>query len=519
MEPNTNVQRRLPYLILYVENLDRSVAFYQRLGIRVRDFDVASSMGAEAKALSIQGTTLILMSHVAGQQYFTAELGALTPTPGRAYPSFAVANLSEFHQATKGPGDPAIECVQEPREDAFGFVAIYRDPDGMLLSVIQPKADAESHGLVLSGGGALGSFELGVLQALAAKGTPIPRVITGTSVGAFNAAVLACELGMGRTLHEAVNALLLLWRNKVAGGYHDNGVFRLRGDAFRLMTPDLNKSKVLLELAGDAGFFTRDMLSRLAHAATSHGSFGKRFADVVDLSTLFSTQPLQDLVESSLSYENLLKSPAALKVATTDWQNGQLRLFSHLPEDHRSKAHKPRPENADITAANFHEVVRASTAIPGVFPAVDIDFGGDRRPFADGGLLMNSPLNPAIESQARTIHLICVNPLVEALPHDSINNSLETITQALVAAVAGFINSDLDHARLVNRIAGIVRRRHSDEFYNSVTIHRYHPQIGHLGGVAGLLDFTPEHVEELIHDGLEVGSAHDCQKAECVIPG
>ena len=518
MHLHTNVGHRMPYLIFYVDNLARSTAFYQRLGLRVRDFPIASSMGTEAKALSIQGTTLVLMSREAGAQYFRPEMGTLAPSPGHAYPSFPVANLHNFHKATLAavPGEPAIECLQEPREDFFGFVAIYRDPDGLLFSVIQARAEPDVHGVVLSGGGALGSFEVGVLKSLAEKGAPAPGVITGTSVGAFNAAALACELGMGRTWSDAVSALSLLWLDKVAGGFGDNGVFRFRGDVFRLLSPGMATARALQELAGDAGFFTRDILNRLAYAARVPGSVGRKIAEVVDLSTVFSTQPLRSLLHSSLSFDNLCKSPAAVKLATTDWQSGHLRLFTHVPRGH-NVARKIRSEEAPITAENFLDAVMASTAIPGVFPAVDVMCEGKKRSFVDGGLVMNSPLNPAIESQATTIHLICVNPQVNALPHDAMANTMETMTRALVAAVAGFITSDLNHAKLVNRIAGVVRRKNSDEFYTPITVHRYHPMIGNLGGVAGLLDFSKNHVEELMGDGIEVGATHDCEKAQCIL--
>ncbi len=57
----------------------------------------------------------------------------------------------------------------------------------------------KSYGLVLSGGGAKGSYEIGVWKALQELGIPI-KAITGTSIGALNGAMLVqgdedlCEL-------------------------------------------------------------------------------------------------------------------------------------------------------------------------------------------------------------------------------------------------------------------------------------------------------------------------------------
>ena len=210
-----------------------------------------------------------------------------------------------------------------------------------------------------------------------------------------------------------------------------------------------------------------------------------------------------------LDFNKLDRSPTALKLATTEWSTGRLRLFTHIP--HHARPHKHRVEEVAIDAHNFRDAVMASTAIPGVFPTVCIK---DKH-FADGGLAMNSPLNPAIESGARTLHLICVNPEVDDLPFCGMENTLETLTRALVAAVAGFMNNDLEQVRLVNRIAGIVRRKHSDDFYQSVTVHRYHPKIGHLGGLTGLLDFSPQHIQDLIGDGAAGTENHDCEESRC----
>jgi NTE family protein len=62
--------------------------------------------------------------------------------------------------------------------------------------------------IVLQGGGALGAYECGVLEALyKARKNFIPEVITGISIGAVNAAILA---GAG------IEALGDAWRTRFA---------------------------------------------------------------------------------------------------------------------------------------------------------------------------------------------------------------------------------------------------------------------------------------------------------------
>jgi NTE family protein len=506
----THIKKQIPYLVIYVDDLARSRRFYSELlGLRVRNFPVVSHMGEHALALSIQGTTIILMSKKAGEVYFGDALGAATPEPGHSFPAWEVSDLDGFHRDAVASG---VECIQTPKQDVFGTVAYYRDPDGLVFAVVQPKPTEDTQAIVLSGGGALGAFELGIMRVLAQRGLPVPVVITGTSVGGYNAAVIACELGGGRTVVQAVDTICRIWQEKIAGGYHDNGVFRFRYDLRRPLAPSVSTARALGEMLADAGFFASDSFQRIVHMAGTRGSFGKRLAEVVDVSTAFSTGPLRSLMESSLDFDKLDESPTALKLATTEWRTGRLRLFTHIPQ--HARPHKPRIEEETLNAANFTDAVMASTAIPGVFPTIDIK----DKPYADGGLVMNSPLNPAIESGARTLHLICVNPEVDDLPFSGMDNTMETLTRALVAAVSGFMNNDLEQVKLVNRIAGIVRRKHSDDFYQTVTVHRYHPKIGNLGGLTGLLDFSPRHIEALIGDGVTCATRHDCDESKCIIP-
>ena len=59
--------------------------------------------------------------------------------------------------------------------------------------------------LVLQGGGALGAYEFGVVKALYEQPNFSPDVISGVSIGAFSAAVLAGSIG------DPVEALGSLW--------------------------------------------------------------------------------------------------------------------------------------------------------------------------------------------------------------------------------------------------------------------------------------------------------------------
>src|SRR4051812_32398512 len=91
--------------------------------------------------------------------------------------------------------------------------------------------------MILSGGGAYGAFEVGVLKALCGSDAtkPLdPGIFTGTSVGSFNAAVMSMQPDAPASA--TVSLLERLWLERVAdspGDDRGNGVYRLRGNPGR----------------------------------------------------------------------------------------------------------------------------------------------------------------------------------------------------------------------------------------------------------------------------------------------
>jgi predicted acylesterase/phospholipase RssA len=98
--------------------------------------------------------------------------------------------------------------------------------------------------ITLSGGGAYGAFEVGVLKALMGGHAPVtggkpfdPKIFTGTSAGAFIAAVLLsseAEDPKGR-----FDYLERIWFEQVCDSPQrdGNGVYHIRGDVRRYLEP------------------------------------------------------------------------------------------------------------------------------------------------------------------------------------------------------------------------------------------------------------------------------------------
>lgn len=237
-------------------------------------------------------------------------------------------------------------------------------------------------GLVLSGGGARGAYEAGVLAHLFEEVYPALRsgfefdVVSGTSVGAIHAAYVAAS--SHEEVGSRVGRLIETWEN-----------MRVR-DVLRLSVGDV--VGVPLRALG-----VRTLSRRLRAGADVIGG-------LVDLA------PLERIVEDRIPWEHLADNlsafrPGALCVSCTEVRSGRVTVFMSGP------LAQPEPWSFDPNAGALAgditpQHVRASAAIPFFFPAVRI---GDRY-YVDGGLRMNTPLSPALR-------LACDRVLVVGLKH------------------------------------------------------------------------------------------------------
>jgi NTE family protein len=231
--------------------------------------------------------------------------------------------------------------------------------------------------LVLSGGGARGAYQTGVIRCLARHlpGLNFP-IITGVSAGAINAVHYAARPG---SLVEATCGLCDVWA-------------RLRvEDIFRVDAPSL------------ARHFTR-WATRLASGGASMAPAVRGLVD---------TQPLYDTIQRTsptvdgeiIGIESNLESGRLKALAltglnyttgqTVTWVQGRDVRLWHQPR-HRSL-------NARITIDH----VMASASLPLFFPAVRL--GDDW--YGDGGMRLSTPLVPALRLGANRI--LAVSPHYE----------------------------------------------------------------------------------------------------------
>jgi len=214
--------------------------------------------------------------------------------------------------------------------------------------------------LVLQGGGALGSYQAGVYQALHEAGIE-PDWIIGTSIGAINASLIA-----GNEPSDRLPKLQAFWKRM-----EQNPVWNIR-TAF----PDFNEklSYWATITHGIPGFFRPNPL---AHAGDAYPLGAERAG-------YYSTAPLEKSLSELIDVDLLNRCKPRLTVGAAHVRTSQMRYF-----DSRDGA---------LTVRH----IMASGALPPAFPPVRID--GEL--YWDGGILSNTPTEVVFDDVPRRDSLI-----------------------------------------------------------------------------------------------------------------
>jgi NTE family protein len=234
--------------------------------------------------------------------------------------------------------------------------------------------------LVLSGGGARGAYQVGVLKAMAEwlpPDAPCPfDVLVGTSAGALNAAALGASAGNFR---DGVRALVDVWEN-----------FRVeqvvRADAIEMLRSSLHW--ILSVISG--GWLLAPPRSLLDTTPLRH-----LLAQVVPLDRLH-----QQFEQGTLR---------ALAVATTSYTTGQaVAFFDGEPsiQSWNRVRRAGRRRRIDL------DVLMASSAIPFLFPSHCVD--GDH--YGDGAMRQLAPISPAVHLGANRVLVIGTRGAPAATP-------------------------------------------------------------------------------------------------------
>jgi NTE family protein len=124
--------------------------------------------------------------------------------------------------------------------------------------------------------------------------------------------------------------------------------------------------------------------------------------------SVLDSRPLQRLVENGVDWDNLHKNAddgvmQALVVAALNIGSGRTTMFAELSPDTNFRPSKDPLRTAQPCRITSDHVL-ASAALPGVFPARQVDGAY----YCDGGLRFNTPIAPAVRSGADRLVIIPV---------------------------------------------------------------------------------------------------------------
>jgi NTE family protein len=209
--------------------------------------------------------------------------------------------------------------------------------------------------LVFQGGGALGSYQLGVFKAMHHNHIE-PDWVIGTSIGAINGGIIA-----GNPPELRLKRLEEFWQ-----------ILQDQGRSFA----QLNKSlfNFMTVSYGVKGFFTPSF-SQWINPNLQLG---------IDKAAYYTTDPLRNTLNELIDLDYLNTKKVRFTVGAVNANSGEMRYFD---------SHKETIELDHILA---------SGALPPAFPAIRID----DQPYWDGGIFSNTPIEAVLDDYPRTSSII-----------------------------------------------------------------------------------------------------------------
>lgn len=248
-----------------------------------------------------------------------------------------------------------------PKEHAAKNKAASKNSSPAVVKCLEGKKLPRSVIYVFQGGGALGPFQVGGVEALYERGYRAQMVV-GISIGGINASILA-----GNPPEKRIEMLKKFWNTVTVSVPLPT-------------TPFLGMSKIHnyfgaqhALLFGQPGFYRpRSVNPWLLSQVTP------------DLLSFYDTTPLRHNLSQVIDFKYLNEAHMRLCLGVTDLASGDFVFFDNTKQE--------------ITVDH----IMASGALPPGFPAIEID----GRYYVDGGVYANTPLSKVLEEFADEEHEI-----------------------------------------------------------------------------------------------------------------
>jgi NTE family protein len=357
-------------------------------------------------------------------------------------------------------------------------------------------------GLVLSGGGARGAFQVGVYERLLedprfARG---PAVLSGTSAGAINAALIAA----GRSPEE----LWRFWRRlaedppAVANARFFESLVR---ELLRLgVVEPLGWWRVRERLVAFLRHARRHVALRLGsllalwaeYLVTARFDLASHLLERIREAHLADTTRLRARLVEAFGGEQVPLRGRALAVNAVDAHTGA--IVRYVAGGAGTVKDLSRQPDYVLVDAITVDMVLASASIPLLFPAVPV--GG--RLLWDGGLLVNTPLAPVVDLGADEIVTILVTPRPRARGDAPFANLGEAIERTVDGFLENAYNVDRKLLLARNRLASL------EPHYRTVTLFEaVRPGDERCFRAGSYVYFAPEVLAEMRAAGRRAAAA------------
>ena len=267
-------------------------------------------------------------------------------------------------------------------------------------------------GLVLSGGGARGAFQVGAYERLLEdpRFATGPAVLSGTSAGGINAALIAA----GKSPRE----MLQFWKSiaddppvTASAAFFGSALRTLARlsleEAVRWLGTPLPLRTFLHRVKNHRSLRPGSVLALwVEFLLTARFELVSRFLEGIREPFVVDTAPLRARLVDVFGGERVPNRGVRLALNTVDVHSGRVVRFVTAPA--------PVTRSADyiVVDAITVDMVLASASIPLLFPPVRVG----QHLLWDGGLLVNTPLAPAVALGAEEIVTVLVTEPAEPHP-------------------------------------------------------------------------------------------------------
>lgn len=292
--------------------------------------------------------------------------------------------------------------------------------------------------LVLSGGGARGSYEAGVVTSLCRDKQF--DIVCGTSIGAINASLVA---------QGDLDALSTLWH----------------GIAARNIIEYIPQVELLKSMIATVSSFGADNVLKKASDLLllwhDYRALGAP-ADLLALRGVVKPDPVAQILQECLSWDRLQASPTTLVVTGTNLTRGTTEGFfrfngarANLQKTFAGKAGALR---FPLTPATYVNAVRASAAIPGAFAPVTFAPADDAAfDYVDGGVANNTPIGLAVDAGATDVTVVFMDPDDDKPRSQTANNLGQIAFASYDVMQQKILEDDLKLASYVNNMEATMR--------------------------------------------------------------